>query len=145
MTCCITVNCSKYINTQYDLSLTVAIGSITTALKPEGEKMPNMDKQKSLRTEDYEMPRVVAGEIDESGIIFRFDSREILDGKFGKFSRIIGTRPTPKGDEQFVIDYSGSKLTKLVDQNIPELMGHKIKISAYGTKFDRQYQVDILE
>lgn len=173
MTCTVSIPCNKYINTQYELSLTVtnpetkesnALTSaglrvdlkglhaltlsarLVTPLYLDGEKMANMDKQKSLRTEDYEMPRVVAGEIDESGITFKFDSRETLEGKFGKFSRIIGTRPNAKGvDEQFVIDYSGSKLTKLIDGNIPDLMGHKVKISAYGTKFDRQYRVDILD
>lgn len=142
MTCIVSDNCSKYINTQYELSLTVTNSRLVTPSNLEGEKMEN---QKVLRTEDYEMPRVVAGEIDESGIEFRFDSREYLDGKFGKFSRIIGTRNLGlKNEESFVMDYSGSKLTKLIDQNYVDLVGKKIKISAYGSKFDRQYQVEIL-
>ena len=105
------------------------------------KKIAVVDGVLKLRTEDYEPDRIPAGQISESGIIFRFTGTETLDGKHGEFMRILGENA--EGDE-LAIDTSSSKLMKLFSKNYEILCTQVVLVCGYGKDYTRNYSVEIL-
>lgn len=109
-----------------------------------GKKLnTNVDRQSSfLNTEDYARYRLAAGKLDETGVTFTFVKVDTVEGEYGEFYRIGGTQ---EDGEDLIIDFSSSKLKKMLDKNFQTLYGRKIILSARGQKFDREYRIEILE
>lgn len=105
--------------------------------------MGTKDNQTTLSTKDIDGETIPGGQLPEEGLVLEFSDLEKDEGKYGEFWRIIGFRE--ESGDYVEIMTSSKRLTKLVKGNYDRLKGKVIRISGQGTKFDRHYDIEILD
>jgi hypothetical protein len=104
------------------------------------------DNQIKLDTEEYDVNRIVAGKLDDKGIVFALMGQETLTGKYGEFHRILCKANPDKANEyEFVLDYSSGKLHTLLSKNWDLVYGQVVRIVGRGKDYDRNYSVFVID
>lgn len=112
--------------------------------KTGNEKMK--PKGVSKQTEDFDLPRIQAGKLNETGITFKLVDHQDLQGKNGTFYRISGVaNPGEKDELAFVIDYSSGKLHNLLSKMLDVYMNNFIWLAGRGKEYTRNYDVVLVD
>jgi hypothetical protein len=100
----------------------------------------------SKATEDFDLPRIQAGKLNETGIVFRLVDHQDLTGKNGTFYRMAGIiNPGQKDELSFVLDYSSGKLHNLMAKNLDVYMNNFIWVAGRGKEYGRNYDVVLVD
>lgn len=116
------------------------------SLPKQQEKRKMKPKGIGAKTEDFDLPRIQAGKLNEKGIMFKLIGHDELTGKNGTFWRMSCVANEGKKDEMnFVIDYSSGKLHSLLSKSLDTMLNSYIWIAGRGKDYGRNYDVVLVD